>query len=190
MDLTIAARSIKQPLKTRKILCCACRLPGLRCSCAAAKEAIKPWSWPRPKLKGFHLKMHLVEHLGSACLEGAVRYSVARGIHLDAHRLEVHLVPHLTNSARRGKECLGGYTAPVHTSAADVVALDDSDRHALLHSVQCGPVAPYATADDDEVVVICCCCCSGDGAGCPGTLCHLIAAGTPQFRSGQPYLSG
>jgi len=52
--------------------------------------------------------------------------------HLDAHRLEVHLVLHLADAARGGEQGLGGDAAPVDTGAADLVALDDGHLHALL----------------------------------------------------------
>jgi hypothetical protein len=83
------------------------------------------------------------------------------GQYLDAHGLEVHLVLHVTHTARRSEKSLGGHTAAVDARAADVMALDDRDLHPVLDGVQRGAVAPYATANDDEVVVIlgrCCGC--------------------------------
>lgn len=55
----------------------------------------------------------------------------APATHLDAHRLQVSLIPHLTDAARSSQQGLGGNAATVHAGATNVVALNDCNLHAL-----------------------------------------------------------
>ena len=106
--------------------------------------------------------------------------------HLDAHGLQVHGVAHLAHAARRGEQRFAGHAAAVDAGAANVVALNHRDLHALLHRVHRRAVAADAAADDDEVIVV-----AGRrgarrgaaaaGAGAPG---GLYARWLPARRAG------
>lgn len=92
---------------------------------------------------------------------------------------------HLTQAASRCQQGLGGHAATVDAGAANVMALDDRNLHALykqywsacacrpftqktyaFHCVDGGTVATNTAADDDEVIVVL----GGDcGVACEGS---------------------
>lgn len=99
-------------------------------------------------------------------------------VELDAQRLLVVLVAQLAHLVGGGQQGLGGHTAAVDASAADVVPLDDGHLEAALHCVQRGAVAAHAAADDDQIVVVRVAA-AGGGAGCGAVLAGRLNAHHP-----------
>lgn len=75
-------------------------------------------------------------------------------IHLDAHRLEVMVVLHITDAARGGKEGLAGDAATVDAGASDVTAGEDGRGQGLGTGVQSSSVSTDATSNDGNVEIV------------------------------------
>mmetsp|Transcript_2657 Transcript_2657/g.4382 ORF Transcript_2657/g.4382 Transcript_2657/m.4382 type:complete len:377 (+) Transcript_2657:470-1600(+) len=112
-------------------------------------------------------------------LVGVIRNTLAikrNASYLNAHRLEVHVVLHLTDTSARREQGFARDAASVHARASDVMAFDDARLETLLDSVERCSVPTNTTTDDTHVIVV------GRGPSLVSTL--SLADGSLLLRGG------
>lgn len=96
----------------------------------------------------------IMSYLNAARLRKLILLETKRQKYLNSKRFEVHIVAEVADTSAGSQQGFGRHATPVHTCAAYIMPLDNSDLHALLYCMQSCSMPTNTTPNDNQVIVV------------------------------------